>query len=83
MMQNAHVNRLIAALPRTNQRQFVARCEKVYFIFDEVLYEPGEPIRYVYFAIDGYISVISHIDYKSSLEVALVGSEGMIGISSP
>ena len=82
MKRIPHVNSLLAAMPHKHQQQFIGRCEKVDLVFDEVLYEPGEPIRYVYFPTDGYISVINQVDSNSSLEIALVGNEGMAGVAS-
>jgi CRP-like cAMP-binding protein len=74
-------NMLLEALSQKDRSGFIARCEKVELIFDNILYEPGEPIRYVYFPTDGYISVIRQIDSGASLEIALVGNEGMVGIA--
>jgi CRP-like cAMP-binding protein len=76
-----HANRLIAALPRKDRQHLLAGCEQVQLIFAEVLSEPGEPIRHIYFPTDSYISLVSPIDNHASLEVALVGTEGMHGIA--
>lgn len=81
MKRIPYINSLLAALPRKNQQQFIDRCEYVDLAVDEVLYNPGDPIRYIYFPTDGYISVIGQVDTNSTLEVALVGNEGMIGIA--
>lgn len=81
MKKTAKANKLIAALSRKDQLGFIARCKKVDLKLDNSLYEPGVSIRYVYFPIDGYISVISQVDAGSSMEIALVGNEGMIGIA--
>ncbi|BCB27234.1 Crp/Fnr family transcriptional regulator [Sulfurimicrobium lacus] len=55
-------------------------CEPAELVFGDVLCEPGEIIRHVYFPTDSFISLVTPVDGQGSLEVALVGSEGMYGI---
>lgn len=74
-------NRLLAALPRKDRKQVLAGCEAVELVLAEVLAEPGEQIRYVYFPTESYISLTTPIDARASLEVGLVGDEGMLGVS--
>jgi len=73
-------NRLLAALPRKDRQHLLSGCEQVELVFGNILCEPGETIRHVYFPTDSFISLVTPIDGRSSLEVALVGSEGMYGI---
>ena len=74
-------NRLIAALPRKDREHLLAGCERVELAFADVLSEPGDRIRHVYFPDDGFISLLTPRDGCASLEVGLVGSEGMLGIT--
>ena len=74
------VNRLLQALPSSDLRRLLADCETVEVAFAEVLYTAGERLSYVYFPISSFISLIMPIDDASSLEVGLVGNEGMFGI---
>ncbi len=73
-------NQLLAALPGSDQRRFVGECELVDLAFAEVLYTPWDRIGHVYFPIRGFISLIMPVDDGASLEVGLVGNEGMFGI---
>ena len=74
------VNRLLGALPSSDLRRFVARCETVELAFAEVLYTPREVLRHVYFPTGSHISLIMAINDSESLEVGRIGDEGMFGI---
>lgn len=74
------VNRLLASLPAKDREHFLAECETVELHFSEVLYHPGQRIDYVYFPIDSFVSLVSTVDGRSSLEVGMVGNEGMVGV---
>lgn len=74
-------NRLIAALPPKDRSRLLASCEEVDLVFNSVLHEPGDRIRHVYFPTSSYVSLITPADGAASLEVGLVGNEGMHGVS--
>ena len=75
-------NRLINALPSKDRARLLASCDSVELEFAETLIEPGGRIRHVYFPTDhSYISMMVPVDGAGALEVGLVGSEGMFGVS--
>lgn len=74
-------NRLISLLSRREQSRFLHGCETVDLSFAEVLVEPGERMRHVYFPTESYISMTTPMQGHNSLEVGLIGNEGMLGIS--
>jgi CRP-like cAMP-binding protein len=73
-------NSLLAALPRRDYSRLLPRLEPVDLTFGEVLYEPGQTIRHIYFPTDSLVSLLTIVDHHMALEVGLVGREGMVGI---
>jgi CRP-like cAMP-binding protein len=73
-------NRLLEALPESDLRRMLAGCETVDVAFADVLYTPEERLSHVYFPTASFISLIMPVDGSASLEVGLVGNEGMFGI---
>ena len=76
----AEVNHLLEALPAGALRRMMAGCETVDLAFADVLYAPPERLSHVYFPTQSFISLIMPVDGTTSLEVGLVGNEGMFGI---
>jgi CRP-like cAMP-binding protein len=74
-------NRLLAALPDKEYRSLLPDLKLVTLAFGQILFEPGDAIRHVYFPNDSIVSLLSAIEKRSSLEVGMVGNEGMAGIS--
>ena len=72
-------NHLIELLPRTERTRLLAICEPVELVLGEVLYEPRQPIRHVYFPKNGFVSLVMSIDGNPGLEIGMVGREGMVG----
>ena len=73
-------NLLLAALPRQEYRRLLPQLERIALPFAEVLYEPGDVIRHVYFPNDSIVSLLSVVAERSTLEVGIVVSEGVAGL---
>ena len=74
-------NRLIEALPRANRAHLIAACATVDLVLGDILHEPGTPLRFAYFPLSGFISLLSSVDAHERLELGLIGDEGMHGAS--
>jgi CRP-like cAMP-binding protein len=73
-------NRLFAALPKVDYRRLLPNLELFPLVFGQVIYEPGDLIRHVYFPIGGIISLLAAVEDRSTLEIGIVGREGMVGV---
>jgi len=74
------MNRILAAIPARDYKRLLAELEPVELKFGRVLYEPGKPIEHVYFPLDCLISLLTAVDRRRTLEVGVVGNEGMAGM---
>ncbi len=72
-------NHLIDRLPRADRTRLLAVCEPVELTLSEVLCEPGQPVRHVFFPTLGFISLVTPVDGSPGVEVGMIGSEGMLG----
>ncbi len=74
-------NRLIAALPAADRRLWEADLEWVDMPLGKVLYESGCTMDYVYFPVTAIVSLLYVTEEGSTSEFAIVGNEGVVGIS--
>ena len=72
-------NHLIELLPSKSRSRLLAICEPVDLALGEVLSDAGLPTRYVYFPTVGFVSLVTSINGRPTLEVGMVGREGMLG----
>lgn len=72
-------NHLIELLPRADRARLLAICEPVELVLAEVLCQPGEDTRHVYFPINGFISLVALLEDHPGVEVGMIGREGMLG----
>jgi CRP-like cAMP-binding protein len=73
-------NRLLASLPKNEYRRLFPELTEVALVFGDIIYEPGDAISHVYFPNNSLISLLSAVADRSTLEVGMVGNEGMVGL---
>jgi CRP-like cAMP-binding protein len=72
-------NSLLAMLAPGDFAQICMDLEHVLLRVHDVLYEPGEEIKYIYFPTTGCVSMV-HVTAEGTVEVGTVGFEGMVGV---
>ncbi|HEX7812922.1 MAG TPA: Crp/Fnr family transcriptional regulator [Burkholderiales bacterium] len=74
-------NHLLAALPAMGYERLLPHLEWIPLVLGAALYESGSAQAYVYFPIDSIVSLLYVLEDGSSAEIAVVGNEGLVGIS--
>jgi CRP-like cAMP-binding protein len=77
----ARQNSLLAALPVEDFDRLAPHLERIAMPLGEMLYEPGSPLRNVYFPTTSVVSLHYVLESGASAESASVGFEGVVGIS--
>jgi CRP-like cAMP-binding protein len=73
-------NQLLAALGQDDFETLWPHLEYVVLSAKQVLFEPNTPIRYVHFIEAGICSMVATADEKPSVEIGMVGREGLVGL---
>jgi CRP-like cAMP-binding protein len=76
-----HQNHLLAALPASIQAQWFPQLESIDMPLGQVLYESGSTLSHVYFPTTSIVSLLYVMEDGASAEIAIVGNEGIVGIS--
>jgi CRP-like cAMP-binding protein len=74
-------NHLLMALPDTDYMRLLPHLEPVSMKLGDVLYESGGLLKYVYFPTTSIVSLLYVMEDGASAEIAVVGNEGILGIS--
>jgi CRP-like cAMP-binding protein len=74
-------NQLLAALPETELQRWLPQLEIVDMPLGAVLYESGGTLTHVYFPTTAIVSLLYVMENGASAEIAVVGNEGLVGIS--
>ena len=75
----AATNQLLAAVPARERERFLADCTLVDLVLGTILQEQDDRMRHVYFPTESFISMLTTVDGRSTLEVGMIGNEGMCG----
>jgi CRP-like cAMP-binding protein len=74
-------NHLLAALPAAEWQRWLPHLESVEMPLGQVLYEAGGTLSHVYFPTTAIVSLLYVMENGASAEIAVVGNEGIVGIS--
>ncbi|MEO6531964.1 MAG: Crp/Fnr family transcriptional regulator [Pseudolysinimonas sp.] len=74
-------NHLLAALPDVAKATWTPHLESVDLPLGMVLYESGAAMSHVYFPTTAIVSLLYVMENGGSAEIAVVGNEGLVGIS--
>jgi CRP-like cAMP-binding protein len=74
-------NKLLASLPDAEWQRWKPQLESVHMSLGQVLYESGSTMTHVYFPTTAIVSLLYVLEDGSSAEIAVVGREGIVGIS--
>jgi CRP-like cAMP-binding protein len=74
-------NQLLAALPDAEWQRWLPEFESIDMPLGQVLYESGNTLSHVYFPITAIVSLLYVMEDGASAEIAVVGNEGIVGIS--
>jgi CRP-like cAMP-binding protein len=74
-------NSLLAALPDPEWERWQPLLERVEMPLGQVLYESGATLTHVYFPTTAIVSLLYVMENGASAEIAVVGNEGLVGIS--
>jgi CRP-like cAMP-binding protein len=74
-------NHLLAALPSAQWKRWQPDLELVELPLGQVVYESGRVMTHVYFPTTAIVSLLYVMENGASAEIAVVGNEGIVGVS--
>src|SRR5437870_3157777 len=75
-------NRILAALPPEDFDRFSPALQPIFLSLRQVIHDVSSPIEHVYFVEQGVGSILTIMADGSAIEVGMIGSEGMVGVSA-
>lgn len=80
-LTDPRLNQILAALPASDYARLLPDLEHVHMPRRWTMSELGDHVNYLHFPTSGIVSLIYALEDGSSSEIALVGNEGLVGIS--
>jgi CRP-like cAMP-binding protein len=74
-------NQLLGALPAADYQRLLPHLEPVDLPLGMVVFESGTKLRHLYFPAAGIVSLLYAMENGASTEIAVIGSEGVVGIA--
>ena len=74
-------NHLLQLLSSKDRHILLQYCDVVQLQFADILCEPNQRYRYLYFPLSGFISLVTKLAGHKPLEMGLIGNEGMLGVT--
>jgi CRP-like cAMP-binding protein len=81
MISEAKKNGLLSALPDTELAVWLPELETVEMPLGNAIYESGNQMTHVYFPTSSIVSLLYVMENGASAEIAVVGNEGIVGVS--
>ncbi|QOC24221.1 Crp/Fnr family transcriptional regulator [Wenzhouxiangella sp. AB-CW3] len=74
-------NRILRGIRREDRQRILSHLTSVEWQRGEMVYETCAPQRYAYFPVDSLVSITHFLEDGHSCEIAVIGNDGMLGIS--
>ena len=81
LARDPKANRLLAVLPEAEWARWLPLLESIDMLLGDVLFESGGTESHLYFPTTAIVSLLYLLENGSSAEIAVVGNEGVVGIS--
>ncbi len=79
VQSSSATNDLLGFLPKSQRQLILKHCLQVELKLGQVLNPVDEPVEYIYFPTSGFIAQLIEIQGGQSIEVSLIGNEGLLG----
>lgn len=76
-----HRNRILAAMPDSELQRWAPHLELVDMPLGQVIFEPGSELAFAYFPVTAIVSLLYVMRNGESAEIALVGNDGVLGVT--
>lgn len=74
-------NQILAAMPEAELQRWLPQLELIQMSLGQIIFEPGAELEYAYFPLNAIVSLLYVMENGESAEIALVGNDGVLGIT--